>query len=53
VKPPKGTPVKTVKQPDGTKKGSGSGSEDTSRQQTGGDLSGDPFKGSGTVPDKK
>ncbi len=53
VKPPKGTPVKTVKQPEGTKKGSGSGSEDTSRQQTGGDLSGDPFKGSGTVPDKK
>jgi len=50
VKPPKGTAVKTVKPPVDTKQGS---ADTTVRQKTGGDLSGDPFQGSGTVPPKK
>jgi serine/threonine protein kinase len=47
VKPPKGTPVKTVKTDD--KQGSGS----AVRPKTPGDYSGDPFQGSGTLPPKK
>ena len=52
VKPPKGTPVKTVKALDDTKP-QGTGSADTIRRRTSGEISGDPFQGSGTVPDTK
>ena len=50
---PKGAPAlqrPTIK-PDDSK--AGSGSADTTRQRTSGEISGDPFQGSGTVPPKK
>ncbi|MBA3452798.1 MAG: serine/threonine protein kinase [Deltaproteobacteria bacterium] len=49
VKPPKGTPVKTVKP---STESTPQGSQDTIRQRTSGEISGDPFQGSGTVPKK-
>ncbi len=52
VKPPKGTPAKTVKTIEGTKPAD-TGSADTIRQRTSGEISADPFQGNGTVPKAK
>jgi serine/threonine protein kinase len=50
-KPPKGTPAVHKTIPKVEDKGSGSG--DRPHDKTGGEFSGNPFAGSGTVPDKK
>ena len=51
VKPPKGTAVIRQKPPD--KKDQGAGSATTlQRDKTGGEFTGDPYQGSGTVPKK-
>jgi len=52
AKAPKGAPAlqRPIVKPDDAKTGS---ADTTVRQKTGGDLSGDPFQGSGTVPLKK
>ncbi len=52
MKPAKGTPIQRIKPPDKKDPGSGSGSSTTPRDKTGGELTGDPYAGSGTVPKK-
>ncbi|CAN5697226.1 hypothetical protein BH11MYX3_BH11MYX3_07170 [soil metagenome] len=52
IKPPKGSPVQRIKPPDKKDPGGGSGSSPVQRDKTGGELTGDPYAGSGTVPRK-
>jgi serine/threonine-protein kinase len=52
IKPPKGTPIQRVKPPEKKDPGAGSGATTPPHDKTGGDLSGDPYAGSGTVPKK-
>jgi hypothetical protein len=51
VKPPKGTAVIRQKPPDKKVPGDGSGAT-VPRDKTGGEWTGDPYQGSGTVPKK-
>lgn len=52
-KPPKGTPVQRIKVPEKKDPGGGSGTTPPVRDRTGGELTGDPYAGSGgTVPRK-